>query len=190
VPELSRAQITQILTQLRNGDETAADRLLPLVYDRLRDIARGQFRRERKNHTLQPTALVHQAYLQMVEHDAVDYQARTHFFATAAKIMRQLLVDHARAKMRQKREGSRRRLPLYDDVLTLERDEDVLDVEEALQKLAVIDPRQATIVELRFFGGLTVEEVAAVMKLSKRTVEAEWTMIRAWLRKELSGNDS
>jgi len=190
VDGFSRAQITQILTQLRNGDESAADRLLPLVYDRLRDIARGQFRRERRNHTLQPTALVHQAYLQMVEHDAVDYQARTHFFATAAKIMRQLLVDHARAKMRQKREGSRRRLPLHDDVLTLERDEDVLDVEEALQRLAVVGPRQATIVELRFFGGLTVEEVATVMKLSKRTIEAEWTMIRAWLRKELSGDDS
>lgn len=187
--EFSRAEITRILTQLRDGDQQAAEQLLPLVYDRLREIARRQFRRERKNHTLQPTALVHQAYLEMVEHDAVDYQARTHFFATAAKIMRQLLVDHARSKMRRKREGSRRRVPLHDDVLTLERDEDVLRVEEALEKLAVIDPRQATIVELRFFGGMTVDEVAAVLKVSKRTVEAEWTMIRAWLRKELAGDE-
>ncbi len=187
--EIARAEITRILTQLRNGDDRAAERLLPLVYDRLRDIARNQFRHERRNHTLQPTALVHQAYLEMVEHDAVDFQARTHFFATAAKIMRQLLVDHARSKMRQKREGSRRRIPLHDDVLTLERDEDVLRVEEALEKLAAVDARQATIVELRFFGGLTVEEVAQVLKVSKRTIEAEWTMIRAWLRKELAGDE-
>lgn len=187
--EIARAEITRILTQLRNGDDRAAERLLPLVYDRLRDIARNQFRHERRNHTLQPTALVHQAYLEMVEHEAVDFQARTHFFATAAKIMRQLLVDHARSKMRQKREGSRRRIPLHDDVLTLERDEDVLRVEEALEKLAAVDARQATIVELRFFGGLTVDEVAQVLKVSKRTIEAEWTMIRAWLRKELAGDE-
>lgn len=187
--ECNRAEITRILTQLRDGDVQAAERLLPLVYDRLRDIARRQFRNERRNHTLQPTALVHQAYLEMVGHEVLDYQARTHFFATAAKIMRQLLVDHARSKMRRKREGSHRRVPLHDDVLTLERDEDVLRVEDALEKLGAIDPRQASIVELRFFGGLTVEEVAAVLKVSKRTVEAEWTMIRAWLRKELAGDD-
>jgi RNA polymerase sigma factor (TIGR02999 family) len=188
--EYSRAEITRFLSELRDGDAQAAERLLPLVYDRLREIARRQFRHERRNHTLQPTALVHQAYLELVEHDAVDFQARTHFFATAAKVMRQLLVDHARSKMRHKREGSRRRVPLHDDVLTLERDEDVLRVEDALERLAAIDPRQASIVELRFFGGLTVEEVAAVMKVSKRTVEAEWTMIRAWLRKELSGDET
>lgn len=134
--------------------------------------------------------MVHKAYLALVEHDNINFEQRAHFFATAAKIMRQLLVDHARAKGRHKRGGGRKREPLHPDTLVINHDDDVLQVEAALEKLAVVDPRQAKIVELRFFGGLTVEEVAAVLGVSKRTVEAEWTMIRAWLRKELAEESS
>lgn len=186
----SKAEITQALQRLNRGDSHAADDLFSLVYDQLRDMARRQFRNERRAHTLQPTALVHKAYLALVEHEKVNFEQRAHFFATAAKIMRQLLVDHARSKGRRKRGGDRKREPLHPDTLVISQDEDVLQVEAALEKLAVVDPRQAKIVELRFFGGLTVEEVAAVLGVSKRTVEAEWTMIRAWLRKELAEESS
>lgn len=181
-----KAEITQALKRLKSGDSHAADDLFTLVYEQLRDMARQQFRHERRAHTLQPTALVHKAYLALVEHENVNFEQRAHFFATAAKIMRQLLVDHARSRGRRKRGGDRKREPLHPDTLVISHDEDVLRVEDALEKLAKIDPRQAKIVELRFFGGLTVEEVATVLDVSKRTVEAEWTMIRAWLRKELA----
>jgi RNA polymerase sigma-70 factor (ECF subfamily) len=190
VADASKAEITQALQRLNRGDRHAADDLFSLVYDQLRDMARRQFRNERRAHTLQPTALVHKAYLALVEHENVNFEQRAHFFATAAKIMRQLLVDHARAKGRRKRGGDRKREPLHPDTLVISRDEDVLQVEAALEKLATVDSRQAKIVELRFFGGLTVEEVAAVLGVSKRTVEAEWTMIRAWLRKELAEDSS
>jgi RNA polymerase sigma factor (TIGR02999 family) len=180
--------VTRMLRAIADGDDSAAEKLFPVVYDELRALATRQFRRERAGHTLQPTALVNQAYLALVGQERVNYRARTHFFATAAKVMRQLLVDHARSKHRGKRGGGKVRVPLREDQLTIEKDGDILAVEEALETLEKIDPRQAAIVELRFYGGLTVEEVAVALGISKRTVEAEWTMVRAWLRKELAGD--
>ncbi len=173
------------------GQPPDAERLIPLVYDDLRKLAANYLRRETPGHTLQPTALVNEAFLKLVDQTRVNWQGRTHFFAVGAEIMRRILVDHARAKQRQKRGGDRQRIELHDDLrLSSQRDEDLLAVHEAIEKLAERDPRQAKIVALRFFGGLTVAEVAEVLGVSKRTVESEWTMIRAWLRRELSDEGS
>ena len=148
-------------------------------------------RQEVPGHTLQPTALVNEAYLKLVDQTRVDWQGRTHFFAVGAKMMRRILVDHARKKKRLKRGGGIHRVSLGEEVqVSKSNDEDVLAIEEALEKLAKQDPRQAQIVELRFYGGLTVEEVAQVLHVSKRTVESEWTILKAWLRRELSGEST
>jgi RNA polymerase sigma-70 factor (ECF subfamily) len=184
-PVLSR-DITQLLQSLNNGDSKAADQLIPLVYSELRAIARECFLGQRASHTLEPTALVHEAYLKLVRAEEIDWQGRSHFFALSARAMRQILVDHARRKQRLKRDGGMTRIELRDDMaMSPQRDEDLLAVDEALNALEKLDPRQAKIVELRFFGGLTVQEVADYLHLSKRTVEREWTMIRAWLRQTL-----
>lgn len=180
-------QIAEILAEAGPGRPPDAERLIPLVYDDLRQLASNYLRRETPGHTLQSTALVNEAFLKLVDQTRVDWQGKTHFFAVGAEIMRRILVDHARAKHRQKRGGDRQRIELHHDLrVSAQRDEDLLAVDEAIAKLAECDPRQAKIVELRFFGGLTVAEVAEVLGVSKRTVEAEWTMIRAWLRRELS----
>ena len=183
----SASKTTEFLRELSAGDSSAADRLMPLVYTELREIAQGCLRRERPGHTLQPTALVHEVFLKLVDQTGVDYRGRTHFLAVSAQAMRRILVDHARARARDKRGGGRPRIEL-DESLTVSarRDEDLLALDEALEKLAQLDPRQAKIVELRFFGGLTVEDVAEALGVSKRTIESEWTMVRAWLRRELS----
>ena len=160
---------------------------MPLVYDQLRGLARSLLNQESPGNTLQPTALVNETYLRMADQTRVDWRGKTHFFAIGAKMMRRILVDHARSKKRQKRGGGMHRIQLDDDLrVTTRSDEDVLAIEAALTRLAELDPRQAQIVELRFFGGLTVEEVAEVLNVSKRTVESDWTMVRAWLRKELT----
>jgi RNA polymerase sigma-70 factor, ECF subfamily len=185
--EVYSHEVTRMLRAVADGDAAAAEQLFPVVYDELRALAAQQFRRERAGHTLQPTALVHQAYLALVGNERINFRARTHFFATAAKVMRQLLVDHARSRLRDKRGGGRARVPLREDQITVQCEEDILAVEEALEMLEKVDSRQAEIVELRFYGGLTVDEVAVALGISKRTVEAEWTMIRAWLRKALTG---
>lgn len=178
---------TVLLQQLRDGDETAAHRLLPILYDQFHALAENYLRKEPPGHTLQPTALVHEAFMKLVHQDRVDWRGRTHFFAVGAQVMRRILVDHARTRQRQKRGGGMPRIELTDDlILSNRRDEDVLAVDQALMDLAEVDPVQAKIVELRFFGGLTVEEVAKSMGKSKRTIEAEWAMARAWLRRELS----
>ncbi|QDV70433.1 RNA polymerase sigma factor [Rosistilla carotiformis] len=180
--------VARSLQQIVDGDPTAADRLMPEVYDQLRRLAQSMLNQESPSHTLQPTALVNETYLRMADQTRVDWQGKTHFFAIGAKMMRRILVDHARGKNRHKRGGQSQRIPLSDDMrVTNQKDEDVLAIEDALAKLATLDPRQAQIVELRFYGGLTVEEVANVLGVSKRTVEAEWTMLRAWLRRELGG---
>ncbi|MFG0319853.1 MAG: ECF-type sigma factor [Planctomycetota bacterium JB042] len=185
-----RSDATRALNELASGDGSAAQRLLPLVYDRLRDLARRHLDRERPGHTLQATALVHEAYLKLVRQNDVDWKGKTHFFAIGAGAIRRILVDHARTRGRGKRGGGARKLGLDEGaVLSPERDEDVLALEEALERLERQDPRQARIVELRFFGGLNVAEVAEVLGVSKRTVEADWTMVRAWLRRELSETD-
>jgi RNA polymerase sigma factor (TIGR02999 family) len=181
------SKTTEFLRDLSSGDSSAADRLMPLVYTELREIAQGCLRNERPGHTLQPTALVHEVFIKLVDQTRVNYRGRTHFLALSAQAMRRILVDHARGKARDKRGGGRPRIEL-DESLTVsaQRDEDLLALDEALEKLAKLDPRQAKIVEMRFFGGMTVEEVAEALGVSKRTIESEWTMVRAWLRREMS----
>jgi RNA polymerase sigma-70 factor (ECF subfamily) len=165
----------------------AVDELVPLVYDELRRLAARYLRRESPGNTLQPTALVNEAFLKLSEQHRVDWQGRTHVLAIGAKAMRRILVDHAKRKRRVKHGGGLKRIMLDETAaLSTHRDEDLLAVDETLEKLAGIDERQATIVELRFFGGMTVEEVAEALGVSKRTVESEWTMVRAWLRRELA----
>jgi RNA polymerase sigma factor (TIGR02999 family) len=157
------------------------------VYSELRRLAASYLRRESAGHTLQPTALVHEAFLKLAAQNRVDWQGRTHVLAIGAQAMRRILVDHAKRKGRTKRGGPFHRVA-FDASMALSpnRDDDLLAVDEALERLAAIDERQATIVEMRFFGGLSVEEVAQALGLSKRTIENEWTMVRAWLRRELS----
>ena len=188
-PDAERIQA--LLAELQAGDTQAARRLMPLVYDEFREIAARYLRRERGNHTLQPTALVNEAYLRLIDQSRVQWQGKTHFFAVGAQAMRRVLVDHARSRERLKRGGQRARVTLDEAVaLSPERDEDVLALDEALEKLAALDDRQARIVELRFFAGLNVEEVAQLLGVSKRTVEGDWTMARAWLHRELAGPKS
>jgi len=188
---MSTAQATQLVTQLEQGDPSAAAELVPLVYSELRSLAAAILRQENRGHTLDPTALVHEAFLKLVDQTRVQWKGRAHFFAVCAQAMRRILVDHARGKHRQKRGGGRVRLTLKPDLaLSPSRDEDVLALDEALEKLSRLDPRQARIVELRFFGGLNVSEVADVLGVSKRTVESDWTMVRAWLRRELATHDA
>jgi RNA polymerase sigma factor (TIGR02999 family) len=182
------SRVTQLLEKFDPADRPAEERLFADVYAELHVLAARYLRRERKDHTLQPTALVHEAYLKLVGHARVDWQGQAHFLAVAAQAMRQILVDHARRHNAAKRLGKRHRIAL-DDSLVVEsgRDVDLLALEAALSKLAKLDPRQARMIELRFFGGLDVAEVAKVMEMSKRSAEREWTMVRAWLRRELGG---
>lgn len=167
------------------------DELVPLVYDELRRVAARYLRRESPGNSWQPTALVHEVFLKLAAQHRVDWQGRTHVLAIGAQAMRRILVDHAKRKRRVKHGGGRKRIDLEPAAaLSSQRDEDLLAVDEALEKLAGIDRRQAAIVELRFFGGMTVEEVAEALGLSKRAVESEWTIVRAWLRRELAKDEA
>lgn len=187
----SVSETTEILTEITQGDQRNVDRLMTKVYTELLRIASYYLAPEDPGNTLQPTALVHEAFVRMVDQRNVEWQGRAHFLAIAAQMMRRVLVDHARSKKRLKRGGGRQRLSLREDAtISRERDADVLAVEEALTKLAELDPLQARIVEMRFFGGMTVDEVAEVLGLSKRSVERHWTVIRAWLRRELAEENS
>lgn len=169
------------------GDDRGADALLPLVYDELRRLARHYLSRESPGHTLAPTALVHEAYLRLAEHSRVEWQGRTHFFAVGARMMRRVLVDHARAHGRGKRGAGARPVTLVDDVAKQEFDlADVLALEEALTRLEALDAREARVVELRVFAGLTIDEIAELLDVSRRTVEGDWSHARAWLAAELS----
>jgi RNA polymerase sigma factor (TIGR02999 family) len=181
---------SELLAAIRNGDPSQMARLVDLVYDDLRRLARHYLRRESAGHTLQPTALVHEAFLKLIDQTRVDWRDRSHFFAVGAQAMRRILVNHAKARGRMKRGGGKQKLPL-DEALTVSIDDDdqILALDEALEKLAAMDERRARIIELRFFGGLNVEETAAVLGVSKRTVEREWSACRAWLRRELSDED-
>jgi RNA polymerase sigma factor (TIGR02999 family) len=178
---------TRILADLRGGDTSAAERLLPLVYTELRAMAGGLFRGQRSDHTLQPTALVHEAYVRLVNRTAPQWEDRRHFCAVAATAMRQILADHARRKRAEKRGGGRARVTL-DAAVTppAESTMDLVALDDALTRLADVDNRKHRVVELRFFGGLTVEDVAAVLEVSKTTIESEWRAARAWLKAELS----
>jgi RNA polymerase sigma factor (TIGR02999 family) len=179
-------EVTRLLERLAEGDRETFVELLPLVYAELHAIAGGYLRRERAGHTLQPTALVHEAYLRLSDKDAPKWKDRRHFYRAAAVVMRSILVNHARDRRRQKRAGDRRRVPL-DDTLELidERAIDLIALDEALERLAQLGPRQATLVELRFFTGLSIAEAADVLGVSPRTVDMDWKLARGWLRREL-----
>jgi RNA polymerase sigma-70 factor (ECF subfamily) len=175
-------EVTRLLQELGNGKAAALDELLPLVQAELRRQAARYLRRERRNHTLQPTALVNEAFLRLVEQRDVRWQNRAHFFGIAAQAMRRILVDHARTQGRTKRGGGAPRVTLDETVAAAaERSIDMLALDHALQRLAGDEPRQAKVVELRFFGGLSVEETAEVMDISPATVKREWTIAKAWL---------
>jgi RNA polymerase sigma factor (TIGR02999 family) len=183
----SQNQATLLLGRLNSGDQEAARELLPLLYDELRALAARQFRGQPANHTLQPTVLVHEAFLRLVGRPEKDWNDRKHFFAVAATAMRQILVNHARAKKADKRGGGERPVLVNDEIVGRSgQDLDVLDLNDAMEKLAVIDPRKHRVVELRFFAGLTVPEVAEVLELSVTSVESEWRAAKAWLSVELS----
>ena len=180
--------VTQLLVDWSNGDQSALDKLMPVVYDELRRLASNYLRRERAGHTLQPTALVNEAYLKLVDQRQARWQNRAQFFGVAAQLMRRILVDHARVRQAQKRGGSdQQQLSLgHADHIAAKPNVDLLALHEAMNELAEIDPQQSRIVELRFFGGLTIEETAEVLEISHATVERDWTLARAWLRRELS----
>lgn len=181
-------QITQLLRKWSEGDRAALDRLLPLVYDELHRQAARLMRRQVPGHTLQTTGLVHEAYLRLVDQKNVPSESRAHFFGVAAKAMRSILVDHARAQRAAKRGGAAARLPLEDAGEIAEKTPavDVLALDEALSRLAELDSRKSRLVELRYFGGLSLEEAAAALGVSLATVKREWTTARAWLKRELS----
>jgi RNA polymerase sigma-70 factor, ECF subfamily len=178
--------VTQLLADVQNGRPDAASQLIPLVYDELRRLARRQMRRERSDHTLQPTALVHEAYFRLVNQPERTWQTRTHFIRIAAQVMRRMLIDHARARLTAKREGGLQRVPLEEPLLfTEEQSDELLALNEALERLAQFDARQSRVVELRFFGGLTVEETAEALGTSPKTVKRDWCVARAWLHREV-----
>jgi len=179
---------TVLLNRLQDGDAQAGEQLLPLLYEELKAIARRQFRGQPDGHTLQATVLVHEAFLRLVGRPPKTWQDRKHFFAVAATAMRQILVNHARAKNADKRGGGGQRLVLDENaVASKDPGLDVLDLNEALEKLKTIDERKHRVVELRFFAGLTVPEVADVLQLSVTTIESEWRGARAWLATTLKG---
>ncbi len=182
----AREEVTVLLGKLTEGNEGAAAKLMPLVYGELRRLAGGYMRRERSDHTLQATALVHEAYLKLVEQRVVNWQGRAHFLGIAAQMMRRILIDHARTHLRDKRGAGVNAIPL-DEALVFapEQSSELVKLDESLQRLAKLDPRQSKIVELRFFGGLTVEQTAEVLGISTKTVKRDWSMAKAWLHGDL-----
>jgi len=186
----SQNEVTQLLLAWSQGDRSALEELIPLVYDELHKMARRYMIREQAAHTLQTTALVNEAYLRMVDMRKVQWQNRAHFFAVSAQLMRRILVDFARSRNYQKRGGGKRKVTL-DDALEVSprQDADLVLLDDALNALAVVDDRKRKVVELRFFGGLTVEETAHVLEVSSDTVMRDWKMAKVWLLREMSGKD-
>jgi RNA polymerase sigma factor (TIGR02999 family) len=180
-----------MLVQLSSGDKNAVNQLMPLVYDELRRIAASHLRRERPGHTLQSTALVHEAYMRLIDQRSVEWRNRAHFFAIASRMIRRILVDHARGHQAAKRGAGAPRLSL-DEAIGVPggRDLDLVALDDSLEALAKIDPDQSRLVELRYFAGLTIEETAEVMQISPATVSREWNAARAWLFRELSRGSS
>ena len=180
-------EVTQLLRDWSEGDKEALDRLTPLVYDELRRIASRYMRRERPDHTLQTTALVNEAYLRLVDQKNVRWQDRAHFFAVSAQVMRNILVDHARSRRYLKRGGEARKLVLDEGaIMSPERASDLVALDDALNSLAAVDSRKSRVVELKYFGGLSVEDIAEVMKISSITVRRDWRAAKAWLYREIS----
>jgi len=208
VGQIPDRPVTQLLAKWRSGNEQALGELTGLVYQELRSLAQRHLRRERHNHTIQRTALVNEAFVRLVNQQSVDWQSRAHFFALASNLMRRILVDHARARLASKRGGGVSAVSLDELMAPLdaedaagaghggnipepqhvdeETDEDVAAIDEALTRLALLDARQARVVEMRYFGGLTIEETATALEISDATVKREWTLARAWLKRELS----
>ena len=181
------SQVTQWLLQWSGGDQAALDQLMPAVYTELHRVAVSYLRREQAGHTLQPTALVHEAYLRLVDESRVDWHSRAHFFGVAARLMRQILVDHARRRHAAKRGGGAFKVTLEDARANYEPpDLDLLALDHALNELAALDPQQSRVVELRFFGGLTLEETAEALGVSSKTVARDWEFARAWLHREMT----
>ena len=180
-----KQEVTALLQRWSGGDREALEQLMPLVYEKLRQLASVRLRGERSGHTLQPTALVHEAYLRLVGQKRVAWQNRSHFYGIAAQMMRRILVDHARKRGAAKREGGVHLMVTIEEVAAPDRDVELLALDKALTDLGRLDPRQARIVELRFFGGLTVEETAEVAGVSTATVKREWRTARAFLRREI-----
>jgi RNA polymerase sigma factor (TIGR02999 family) len=183
------SEVTLLLQGWRNGDRNALDALLPLVYQELRRLAHFQLQRERQDHTLQTAALVHEAYLRLIGLNPPRWESRTHFFAIAAQLMRQILVDYARRHVAVKRGGGACKVSLEEATLvSKQKDVDVLSLDDALNALAKIDPRQSRVVELRFFAGLSLEEISEALEIAPATVQRDWTAARAWLHREISRN--
>lgn len=181
-------EVTQILEEWRAGKAGASERLFPLVYDELRRQARRHLSRERQNHTLQPTALVHEAYMRMVDQTSPQIENRAHFLAFASRVMRQILVDHAREHKAEKRGGAAQRLSLADiELLPQQSAADMLELDEAMKKLEAFDDRKCRVVDMRFFGGLKESEIAEVLGVTEKTVRRDWQFAKLWLYREMSG---
>jgi RNA polymerase sigma factor (TIGR02999 family) len=184
----SPADVTRLLVAWRGGEASALDRLLPLVYAQLHEVAHRYMRDERPNHPLQTTALVHEAYLRLIDVERVDWQSRNHFLAIAARMMRRVLVEAARRRNADKRGGDASHVALDEAFVPApERSADLLALDDALEHLAALAPRKARVVELRYFGGLTVEETATVLEVSAETVMRDWRMAKLWLQRDLAG---
>jgi RNA polymerase sigma-70 factor, ECF subfamily len=184
---LRSKNITEMLHRVRGGDRSVESDLVPLIYRQLHAIARNQMQRERRDHTLQATVLVHEAFLQLVGDSKIEWQNRAHFFALASRVMRRVLLHYARVARAQKRPGAHQQVELVSAVVAVEDQTiDLIALDEALSRLATWDARQSQIVEMRFFAGLSFEEIAEVLAISERTAKREWTMARAWLHKQLT----
>ena len=189
--EMAAHQITGLLRAWEGGDQEALNRLMPVVYAELRRAAQAYMRRERTNHTLQASALVNEVYLRLVDITAVDWQDRAHFFAVAASMMRRILLDSARARAAGKRGGRDLRVTFDEDLADTDASRqaaDILAIDQAIEILSQVDPRKAKVVELRFFGGLSIDEMAEVLGISSQSVKRDWKLARAWLLKELGGD--
>jgi len=187
----SSERVSKLLLNWGQGDQGAREALIPLVYDELRRLARRYLRRERPDHTLQSAALVNEAYLRLIRQEHPQWQNRAHFFGVAAQLMRHILVDHARNRAAAKRGAGAPRLTLDPDIaLPQERDVDLMALDDALNQLAALDPQQSRLVELRFFGGLSIEETSVVLGISPATVKREWATARAWLQREMRNKET
>jgi RNA polymerase sigma factor (TIGR02999 family) len=189
-PNGSRAHVTELLLEWGGGDRAALDELVPIIHEELRRLARHQMRGERDNHTLQTTALVNEAFLRLVDLRRIQWQDRAHFLALSARLMRRILVDHARSRSYQKRGAGVANVTLDETlVASPERGIDLVALDDALEVLARVDARKSQVVELRFFGGLSVEETAEALKVSPETVTRDWRLAKVWLLREISGRD-
>ena len=186
--EHSPNEITRMLIELTDGNQEVVNQILPHIYDELRRLAGTYLRKERSNHTLQPTALVHEGYMKLIDQRQVKWQNRAHFFGIAAQVMRRILMDHARKHLANKRGGDAEILPIEEEILVVSHDKsaELVALDDALQQLAEVDPQKARIVELRYFGVLSIEETAEVVGISVPTVNRHWRMAKAWLYSELS----